>query len=142
MHGTVDSIFTLKMLTDKYVKSEPQKHRNLGTLSKCFVDFRNAFECIRHRQKLLDQLRKEGVQGRFLNVLISVYSNDKSAVNIDDKLTQILLILCLSCRGKASLHVASILFNFYLSDLPRFLNTASSTDIMLSGYNCLLYATI
>ena len=142
MHGTVDSIFTLKMLTDKYVKSKPQKHRNLGTLSKCFVDFRNAFECIRHRQKLLDQLRKEGVQGRFLNVLISVYSNDKSAVNIDNKLTQILLILCLSCRGKASLHVASILFNFYLSDLPRFLNTASSTDIMLSGYNCLLYATI
>ena len=110
MHGTVDSIFTLKMLTDKYVKSKPQKHQNLGTLSKCFVDFRNAFDCIRHRQKLFDQLRKEGVQGRFLNVLISVYSNDKSAVNIDKKLTQILLILYLSCRGKASLHVATYSF--------------------------------
>ena len=34
------------------------------------------------------------------------------------------------------------LFNFYLSDLPKFLNTASSTDIMLSDkyINCLLYA--
>ena len=110
MHGTVDSIFTLKMLTDKYVKSKPQKHRNSDTLSKCFVDFRNAFDCIRPRQKLFDQLRKEGVQGRFLNVLISVYSNDKSAVNIDNKLTQILLILHLSCRGKASLHVATYSF--------------------------------
>ena len=29
MHGTVDSIFTLKTLIDKYVKSKPQKHRNL-----------------------------------------------------------------------------------------------------------------
>ena len=34
------------------------------------------------------------------------------------------------------------LFNFYLSDLPKFLNTASPTDIMLGdrSINCLLYA--
>ena len=85
MHGTVDSIFTLKMFIDKYVKSKPQKHRNL--LFSCFVDFRKAFDCI-PRQKLFDKLRKEGVQGRFLDVLISMYSNDKSAVKIDNKLTQ------------------------------------------------------
>ena len=84
MHRTVDSIFTLKMLIDKYVKSKPQKHRNL--LFSCFVDFRKAFDCI-PRQKLFDILRKEGVQGRFLDVLISMYSNDKSAVKIDNKLT-------------------------------------------------------
>ena len=37
----------------------------------------------------------------------------------------------------------STLFNFYQSDLLKFLNTASSTDIMLSDQyikNCLLYA--
>ena len=62
MHGTVDSIFTLKKLIDKYVKSKPQKHRNL--LFSCFVDFRKAFDCI-PRQKLFDKLRKEGVQGKF-----------------------------------------------------------------------------
>ena len=71
MHGTVDSIFTLKMLIDKYVS--------------CFVDFRKAFYCI-PRQKQLDNLRKEGVQGRFLDVLISMYSNDKSTlIKIDNK---------------------------------------------------------
>ena len=34
------------------------------------------------------------------------------------------------------------LFNFYLSDLPKFLNAASPTDIMLGdgSINCLLYA--
>ena len=41
MHGTVDSIVTLKTLIDKYVKSKPQKHRNL--LFSCFVDFRKTF---------------------------------------------------------------------------------------------------
>ena len=85
MHGTVDSIFTLKTLIDKYVKTKPQKHQNL--LFSCFVDFRKAFHCI-PRQKLVDKLRKEGVHGRFLHVLISIYSNDKSAVKTDDNLTQ------------------------------------------------------
>ena len=85
MHGTVDSIFTLKTLIDKYVKSKPQKHRNL--LFPCFVEFRKAFDCI-PRQKLIDKLNKEGVHERFLDVLIFVYSTDKSEVKIDDKLTQ------------------------------------------------------
>ena len=44
MHGNVDSIFTLKTLIDKYVRSKPQRHRNL--LFSCFVDFRKAFYCI------------------------------------------------------------------------------------------------
>ena len=74
MHSTVDSIFTLKMLIDKYVKSKPQKHRNL--LFSCFVDFRKAFNCI-PPQKLFDKLRKEGVQGRFLDVLISTNPGQK-----------------------------------------------------------------
>ena len=82
MHGTVDSIFTLKTLIDKYVKSKQQKDQNL--LFSCFVDFRKAFDCI-PRQKLVDKLRKEAVHRSFLDVLISMYSNDKSAVKIDDK---------------------------------------------------------
>ena len=136
MHGTVDSIFTLKMLIDKYVKSKPHKRQN--ALFSCFVDFRKAFDCI-PRQKLFDKLRKEGVQGRFLDVLISMYSNDKSAVKIDNKLTE-----ALTCFAgvKQGYMMSPTLFNFYLSDLPKFLNTTSSTDIMLGdrSINCLLYA--
>ena len=126
MHGTVDSNFTLKTLIDKYLKSKPQKHQNL--LFSCFVDFRKAFDCI-PRQNLFDKLRKEGVQGRFLDVLISMYSNDKSAVKIDNKLTE-----SVTCYAgvKQGCMLSPTLFNFYLSDLPKFLNTASSTDIMLS----------
>ena len=122
MHRTVDSIFTLKTLIGKYVKSKPQKHRNL--LFSCFVDFRKTFDYI-PRQKLFDKLRKEGVQGRFLGLLISMYSNDKSAVKIGHKLTE-----SFTCHAgvKQGCMLSPTLFNFY----PTFLNTASSTDIMLS----------
>ena len=64
-HGTVDSIFILKTLIDKFVKSKPQKRRNL--LFSCFVDFRKAFDRI-PRQKLFEKLRKEGIKGRFLEM--------------------------------------------------------------------------
>ena len=94
MHRTVDSIFALKPLIDKYVKSKSQKHRNL--LFSCFVDFRKAFDCI-PQQKLFDELRKEGVQGHFLDVLISIYSNDTSAVNIENKFRQ-----SFTCKGKVA----------------------------------------
>ena len=85
MHGTVNNILTSKTLIDKYLKSKPQKHQNL--LFSCFIYFRKAFNCI-PRQNLVDKQRKEGVHRRFLDVLISTYPNNKSAVKIDDKLTQ------------------------------------------------------
>ena len=112
MHDTVNSIFNLKMLI------KPQKHRNLHF--SCFIDFRKAFDCI-PRQKLFDKLGKKGVRGRFLDVLISMYSNDKSAVKIDNKLTE-----SFTCHAgvKQGCMLSPTLFNFYLSDLPKFLNTA------------------
>ena len=138
MHGTVDSISSLKMLIDKYVKSKPQKHQNLPF--SCFVDFRKAFDCIPRQKLFRNKPRKEGVQGRFLDVLISMYSNDKSAVKVDNKLTEALTCFAGVKQGYMMLQVT--LFNFYLSDLPKFLNTTSSTDIMLGdrSINCLLYA--
>ena len=60
MHGTVDSVFTLKTLIDKHVKPKPQKP------PKCFVGFRKAFEECIPRQKLVDKLTKKGLQGPFL----------------------------------------------------------------------------
>ena len=50
MHGTVDSIFTLKTLIDKYVKSKPQKHRNL-LLSIMFRRLYTPTKTIRQTEK-------------------------------------------------------------------------------------------
>ena len=71
-HGTQDSIFILKALIDKYVKSKPKKSNNL--LFTCFVDFSKAFDSI-PRGKLFQKLRLAGVTrvtGRFLEILHSI----------------------------------------------------------------------
>ena len=58
MHGTLDSIFILKMLIDKYVKSKPVRQRNL--LFSCFVDFSKASDsvkvCIRAKWPIWPEL--------------------------------------------------------------------------------------
>ena len=136
MHGTVDSLFILKMLIDKYVKSKPQRQRNL--LFSCFVDFSKAFDTV-PRKKLFDKLRTVGINGHFLEVLMSMYSNDKSAVKIENKITE-----TFPCHigVKQGCMLSPTLFNIYLSDLPEMLNIASTTEVMLRERptNCLLYA--
>ena len=137
-HSTVDSIFILKTLIDKFVKSKPQKRRNL--LFSCLVDFRKAFDRI-PRQKLFEKLRKEGIKGRFLEIVMSMYSKDKSAVKINNKMTE-----AFPCYTgvKQGCMLSPTLFNLYLSDLPEFLNSPNSTDILFDDserpINCLLYA--
>ena len=65
-----------------------------------------------------------------------MYSNDKSAVKIDNRLTEALTCFA---EVKQGCMMSPTLFNFYLSDLPKFLNTTSSTDIVLGdrSINCL-----
>ena len=107
MHGTADGILILKKLIDKYVKSKPQRQRNL--LFSCFVDFSKAFDSV-PRKKLFDKLRTVGihVEGHFLEVLMSMYLNDKSAVQIENKITH---------NGvKQGCMLSPTLFNIYLSD--------------------------
>ena len=111
--GPVDSIFMLKTLIDKFVKSKPQKRRNL--LFSCFVDFRKAFDRI-PRQNLFAKLWKR-IKGHVLEIVMSMNSKDKSAVKINTKMTE-----DLPCYTgvKQSCMLSPTLFNLYLSDLPNF----------------------
>lgn len=64
--GTLDSIFILNALIEKYVKSKFKKSNNLSFTR--FVDFSKAFDSI-PRGKLFQKLRLAGVTGRFLDIL-------------------------------------------------------------------------
>ena len=107
-------------------------------LFSCFVDFSKAFDRVL-RNKLFDKLRTIGVKRHFLEVLMSMYSNDKSAVKIENKITQTIL-----CHNgvKQGCMLSPTLFNIYLSDLPEMLNISSTTEVMLRerSTNYLLYA--
>ena len=116
-------------------------HKKAETcFSRFLVDFRKAFDRIL-RQKLFEKPRKEGIKGRFLEIVVSMYSKDKSAVKINNKMTE-----AFSCYTgvKQGCMLSHSLFNLYLSDLPECLNSSSSTDILLEDserpINCLLYA--
>ena len=70
---------------------------------------------------------------------MSMYSKDKSAVKINNKMTE-----AFPCYTgvKQGCMLSPTLFNLYLSDLPEFLNSSSSIDILLDDserpINCLL----
>lgn len=48
--------------------------------------FRKAFDCT-PRKKLFNKRRTMGVKGRVLELFMSMYSNDKSAVKIENEIT-------------------------------------------------------
>ena len=135
-HGTQDSIFILKALIDKYVKSKPKKSNNL--LFTCFVDFSKAFDSI-PRGKLFQKLKLAGVTGRFLEILHSMYSNDKSSVKIENMLTP-----AFRCHTgvKQGCMLSPTLFNLYLSDLSEELKAKNLNDVELNELplSCMLYA--
>ena len=87
----------------------------------CFIDFRKAFD-VTPRQKLFDKLRRGRIRGLFLEVLISMYSDDKSVVKIANKLT---LFSPYHSGVKQGYMLSPTLFNFYPSDLPKLLNSAA-----------------
>ena len=64
-HSTVDAIFILQTLINKYLKKKG------GRLYYCFVDYRKAFDFI-DRGRLWGKLIKQGINGKMLNIIKSL----------------------------------------------------------------------
>ena len=79
-YSTVDNIFILKTLIQKYLS------KKRGRFFCIFIDFKKAFDGIRH-DKLWDALERKGIQGKFLDTIKSMYNKLKSCVKIDGNLT-------------------------------------------------------
>ena len=73
---TSDHIFVLKTLIDKYTQSGTKR------LYTCFVDFRKAFDTVRHEELLL-KLRLCGISNLFYNVVKNMYSQSYLSVKVD-----------------------------------------------------------
>ena len=67
-YSTVDQIFNLYAIVQKCLRKKGQK------LYVAFVDFRKAFDSVRH-DKLLGCIRNQGIKGNFFGALRAMYNS-------------------------------------------------------------------
>ena len=129
---TVDHMFILTTLIDKYVK------KLKSPLYVCFVDFRKAYDSV-WRQALLYKLSRMNINGLFFNIISSMYGNNKMCIRVDKSHRSHFFTSNVGVRqGDA---ISPILFNLYVSDFQSYIGLDSDAPrLNTSLVNCLMYA--
>ena len=114
-----------------------QCHKNKKWLYSCFIDFSKAFDTI-PRDKLLSKLLKCDIKGKFFNVIKSIYINDKTCLKINHEITDTFDV---NQGVKQGCILSPLLFNIFMSDLPKLLEEGSLSTQQASKHpSCLIWA--
>jgi hypothetical protein len=82
-YSTTDQIFNLYAMVQKCFSKKGQK------LYVAFVDFRKAFDSVKH-EKLLDVIQREGIKGKLFVAIKSMYNSLISCVRSNEKYSNFL----------------------------------------------------
>ena len=105
-YSTSDHVFVLKHLIDLF-KSKNKK------LFCCFVDYSKAFDSI-WREALWHKLVSNGIQGKILNVIKSMYVQIKSCVFLNGEKSDFFI----SARGvRQGENLSPLLFSLFVNDI-------------------------
>ncbi len=130
---TSDAHFILNNLIEYYCK------KNGKYIFGCFVDFKKAFDCI-PRHKLFQKLLDRGVNGKFYDCLVSMYTNDISCVKIGDSITPSFI----ANRGvKQGCILSPTLFNIFLSDIQAIVEADACDPVQIDknlSIGCIIWA--
>ena len=129
---TSDHIFTLQTIVDQQI------NQNMTKIFSCFVDFQKAFDSI-WREGLLYKLIKSRVVGKTYDLIKSMYTNNRCAVEIGQRHTDFFG----QGRGvRQGCSLSPTLFNIYINDLARELEQSAAPGIPLldTEVKCLLFA--
>ena len=130
-YRTTDHIFTLYSVIHHTinVKKKP--------LYVCFIDFKKTFDKVWHAL-LWQKLVNYGIDGKFINIIKSMYSEVKSCVRSNDGLTE--FFPCNKGLRQGCL-LSPLLFALFLNDLNNFLLKESSRITIWDIQICaMLYA--
>ena len=129
---TTDCLFTFQQLLHKYTK----QHKKLYV---GFIDYEKAFDSV-WQSGMIHKLQKYGIQGKFLNVIKSMYSSIRSCV----KINQNALTELFSCNKgiRQGDGLRPVLFSLFMNDLLQYFKESKSPGVMLGNrtINCLMYA--
>ena len=78
--GTREGIFSLNIIAQKYMDVKEY-------LYLCFIYYSKAFDRVHHAQ-LIECLNKIGLDGKDINLIASLYWNQKAAIRIEDQLSE------------------------------------------------------
>ena len=110
-YSTLDHIFLLKNIIDILVKGCKQK------LFCAFVDYKKAFDTV-WRSALWHKMLESGICGKLHNIILNMYSNIKSCVNFNGKLSEYFLSVNGVRQGE---NLSPFLFALFINDIEEFL---------------------
>ena len=135
-YSTVHNMFILQCLIQKYI-SKPGRG---GRFYVLFIDFQKAFDSINHLN-LFTSLKQKGLNGKILQILISMYSEMNSYVCINEKLSDQFTFNVGTRQGDIT---SNIIFNLYINDLCTLLRDKGHSSIYVTddipNILCILFA--
>ena len=131
--GTVDYIFVLRALAERYLS------RKRGKFYCCFADFSKAFDTV-NRKYLIYCLIQNGLHGKLLKIIRSIYERVEAAVRINQSITD--FFLCKLGVRQGCL-ISPRLFIIFINELEKELKNSNCRGISLAsavGIFLLMYA--
>ena len=109
---TSDNIFMLNGIIEKHkLQKKP--------LYTCFIDFKSAFDLVKH-PALLYKLLNKNIGGKMFKILKDMLNKSRGRVKWDNHLGNIFQNSCGVLQGGV---ISPMLFNIFLEDLPKYLNS-------------------
>ena len=96
-------------------------HKNKSRIYSCFIDFSKAFDTI-PRDILFKKLLNFKITGNFFNIIKNIYSNDQACIKIGSELSEFFTV---NQGVRQGCVLSPLLFNLFLSDLPKKLEQSS-----------------
>ena len=127
---TTNSLFILQQLLHKYTKQHEK-------LSVGFIDYEKAFDSV-WQSGMIHKLQKEGIKGKFLKVIKSIYSSIRSCVKVNQNTMTESFLRNKGIRQGDGL--SPVLFSLFMNDLPEYFRAHNCPGAGYQSLNCLMYA--